>query len=190
MGRLNTTTYDQRVQKLLEQLAKITTDIENPTILDVGAGGVLYGTKSLIKPGSPARFLFKPLESLLRRIPFLPLQTFEPFNIQDAFADRSPSITVLDIEPRVVAAVTRQSQGDIQAKVHDIGDGSFEPCVDIAVCHAALHDPVSQDLPTMVHNLVQSVRVGGYILFVSNFGHLILKEKVEEINHGIFRRIE
>lgn len=189
MSKLNTTTYRNRRPGRFRQLAQETADIDSPTIIDIGPGGVIKGFEPLIRPGSPIRFVAKLLESLLRRLPFLPLESFEPFEIYEAFEQRKPTLFAVDIHPRIAGNVERQSGGRIKGLVHNLAKGPVNPQGDIVICCAVFpnNEGTMQD---MAHNIVRSVKPGGY-LFLPPLAYkdLMENEPVKQVNEGLYQRL-
>lgn len=189
MSKLNTTTYRNRRPGRFLELAELTGDIDSPVVIDIGPGGVIKGFEPLIRPGSPIRFVAKLIESLLRRLPFLPLESFEPFEIYQAFEQRDPKMFAVDIHPRIADNVTRQSGGRIQGLVHNLAKGPIPNPGDVVICCAVFpnNEGTMQD---MAHNIVRSVKPGGFLFLPPpSYKPLMENEPVKVVGDGVYQRL-
>ena len=189
MSKLNTTTYRNRRPGRFLELAELTSDIESPVVIDIGPGGVIKGFEPLIRPGSPIRFVAKLIESLLRRLPFLPLESFEPFEILQAFEQRNPIMIAVDIHPRIAHNVEKQSDGRIRGLVHNLAKGPVATPGDVVICCAVFpnNEGTMQD---MAHNIVRSVKPGGYLFLPPHsYAELMENEPVKPVGDRIYQRL-
>ncbi len=189
MPKLNTTTYRNRRPGRFLELAKLTADITSPVILDIGPGGVIKGFEPLIRPGSPIRFVAKIIESLLRRLPFFPLETFEPIEILQAFEKSNPDMIAVDIHARITDTVEKQSGGRIRGLVHNVAKGPIETPGDIVICCAVFPNNEGT-LQDMAHNIVCSVKPGGFLFLPPlSYAELMKAEPVKLVGDRIYQRL-
>jgi SAM-dependent methyltransferase len=106
--------------------------------------------------GDAARYA----DQVLRRIPFLPLRSLEPAELE-AVLTRPHRLVVVDHSPRVLAAVARRLPA---AECHCVDIGAAAPPVQADVVIAfnvicRLRDPAAG-----VRHLLPAVRTGGWLL--------------------------
>ncbi|KIM10782.1 MAG: hypothetical protein KU37_08615 [Sulfuricurvum sp. PC08-66] len=190
MARLNTTTYQSRHTQNLSTLASFVKE-DAKTVLEIGPGGVLRMFAPYMRRNIFGRLL-KAIEKPLRRIAFLPLESFEPFEILESLKASQPHLTVVDIHDRTLNGIQAKNAGryPISTRIHDIAQAPFpEQSFDVVVCNAVINWP-SQDYKTMIDNVVASTKVGGYMLLTTNFqSYIDAKSNLKQVARDIYQRI-
>lgn len=189
MARLNTTTYQNRNIPHFVKL-KSYVDFDVNKILEVGPGGILKMFSGALGSSRKGRFL-KLIEQPLRRIPFLKIESFEPFEICETFKDSSPELTVLDIHKRILNSIVEKNSGqyNIAVDLHSIADSPYkEGSFDVAICHAVINWE-SQDYKAMIDNLFASVRPGGLVFIATKFvDYLESKPDIIKLDEWIYKK--
>jgi len=168
---LSTTTWPQRhcvtFRRLRHWLEEL--HVDRPVVLEVGPGAVSRVLSSFLAGGegeslswlaNRTRAALRNADSLLRRIPVMPLRSYEPAELLQ-FLPPGSELIVADISRRVIEAVRRQYP-QLESRVLDLHSRPFSRPVDVIVCLCVL---VRTAQPRRILcNLYQSLKPGGLLV--------------------------
>ena len=197
-----TTTFAERHSL---ELARLRTACEErglmyPDIVEVGPGGVVSflfeamgkGKKDELSSGDRTkRYFVKRIETVLRRIPFMPLLSSESMEIVNALSTLHPrQLTVMDREERILKALKPLSEKglsnvQLSAMQHDIESGVPEVSADIVVAYCVVER--CDDRDAALATLFGMVRPGG--LLSMSYKHAKHPAGFDRLSDGLYQRV-
>ncbi len=197
MGGLHTTTARYRNYDLLNELKHevIRLGIRNPTIIDIGPGGLVnflfpyfpHEKKERNLPEKVYRGVIKLAESVIRKTDLFDLESSEPREIVEIFADLQPKIIyVIDTEPRVIESVKKLAQNarlgvNLDYKVIDIESQRVPYQGDVVIAYNVV---LNKTNPTALETIASAVSTGG-LLSITPDKQI---ERFKRIQSGIYQR--
>ena len=170
MGLRTTTWKDRNLDRLQEAKREANTrDYKNPTIVDIGPGGVVEFLADYFPSGKKddweyetrlMRFLLRPFESGLRKTGMFRLRSYEVEEVLRVFTDLNPmQVYVVDCEREVLDATPRDPR--IKRVKADISREPI-PCTgNIVICYHTIER--AADTRKGLGNVLASVEIGGLI---------------------------
>lgn len=179
--QVQTTSWPKRHSGTFSELADWITrlDVRSPTVLEVGPGAMTGFLGRRLRAGEGRdlswcanrwRATLRNMDSILRRIPWISLHSYEPGELLEILPAGSQLI-VTDISHRVIETIRRQYP-QAEAEVFDFAAGQFSRAVDVVVCLCVLVR--AERGKEMFANLYRSLRPGGLMVMdnrsCTNFG--------------------
>jgi len=169
--QVSTTTWPQRHKGTFGELRQWLDQLQmaSPKVLEVGPGAVTCLLRDQLQPGEGQnlswvanryRAFLRNLDGLLRRLPGMPLCSYEPGELATYLPAGSTHI-VSDISPSVIEAIGRQ-YSQVQAKVIDFSTNQYPEPVDVIVCLCVLVR--AREPKPIFANLYRSLRAGGVLV--------------------------
>ncbi len=178
MSELGTTTWRKRnydrLQRLKEEAVRI--GICNPSIIDVGPGGIVNFLSKYLPSGRNAdwndyqkiqRGLIQLAERILRKTNLFSLETSEPEEIARLFEDMCPAcIHIIDTESRVIEAVQRMVERNelpctFQYHQIDVSRDEIPYRAEIVVAYNIIQR--TSDWKVSLGHIANSVKPGGLL---------------------------
>lgn len=143
---VRTTTWPKRHWPVFVELARLVAELPaDPTIILVGPGGVSRPIRPLLRDAAHRKL--SPLhravrnwpriaDHFLRRVPFIPLVSLEPGELQELIT-RPYQLVVVDLSRRVLDGVRREFPNAICHQV-DIASGRIPAQGDIVIAYSVL----------------------------------------------------
>lgn len=182
---MRTTTHRERNTKGVQEFAEALPTGRHLNLLQVGPGASIKGFGGLTGKNSRMRWLAKPVETLLRRVP-LPdncLESYETLELLAALSRQQLDFDLLvcDINPRVLDIVSETvgPYNSVDYKEHDIAQAPVPGNFDGIVCVNVLCRITDVLIPAAIQNLKTSTVSGGIILTQEH------PEKVDSSDAGL-----
>ncbi|MFA5864156.1 MAG: class I SAM-dependent methyltransferase [Phycisphaerae bacterium] len=168
---VSTTTWPDRHEGTFRELGNCLNrfGISSPTVLEVGPGATTTLLRNQLASGEGQnlswlanhyRAVLRNLDGLLRRIPNMPLCSYEPGELQE-FLPAGAKLIVTDISPAVIAAIQKQYPR-VEANVFDFSINAYPVPVDVIVCLCVLVR--AQEPKKIWVNLYRSLKAGGLLV--------------------------
>ena len=171
-------------------------NISTPLVLEVGPGATTQVLRDYLAAGEGKdlswfknryRSFLRNVDGALRRIPSMPLCSYEPGELETYLPEGSRQI-VTDISPSVIQAIEKQYPR-IEARVFDFSLAPYETQVDIIVCLCVLVR--AQEPEKIFSNLYSSLKSGGLMVMDSRSRTSFASphHTLEKITSQIWRKI-
>lgn len=193
---VGSTSWPQRHRNAFRQLAELVAAFKtDPTVVIVGPGGVTRLLRPLLHDAAtPHRSILhrtvndlaRGADQVLRRLPFLPLVSLEPLEVEHALA-RPHRLIVVDRSRRVLAAVRRDLP---RAECHclDISTERIPVDGDAVIAFNVISRTANADAAAT--RLIAAVRPGGLLLIDERSAQRIRPAlaSFEQVAEKIYRR--
>lgn len=201
MSKFGTTTFANRHEEKLGALKAccIEKNISNPTIIEVGPGGIvsLFFTlwqaghrKNLSSGKKVKRVLGRCLENSTRRLGLFRLKTSEPYEIVEVFHNLSPrEMIIIDKQDKILNDLQQHFRSKplslpVTTKKVNIETQSILNEGDIVIAYFIIERCTDKD--AAIDNLFKSVRLNGVLS--TTYKRIIPPDNFTIIAEGLFHR--